>query len=212
MTRVTIPRGQPLIAPVGRRMTSAMERPWTYFLLLVVAWLAALWGLWQIGDAWVTWPTIDSATARDVARGKLWLAGGLILSGVTLGGLATLIRLVQDGFVQLQLAARSVAPPIPRLEAKPPAKSPAKPVPQPEIKTEVGPEPKREAKVDAKPEPRGDAVPAEPALSAKREPRLEPVVRLSGDAGTAPREPRFDRARPNEDGSARREPKLLRDS
>src|SRR5258708_2866079 len=121
-----------------------MERPWTYFLLLVVAWLAALWGLWQIGDAWVTWPTIDSATARDVARGKLWLAGGLILGGVTLGGFATLIRLVQDGFVQLgaqlgaQLAARPVAPPIPRLEIK----SQAKPVLQPEIKAEARPEQK----------------------------------------------------------------------
>jgi len=201
-----------------------MERPWTYFLLLVVAWLAALWGLWQIGDAWVTWPAIDSATARDVARGKLWLAGGLIVSAVTLGGLATLIRLVQDGFAQLQLAARPVVPPIQRLEAKPPAKPVSQPEIKPESKIEVGPEPTPgpnvEAKAAANPEPRGDGVPAEPALSGKREPRLEPAVRLSGDArpgarpgaGPGPREPRFDRARPSEDSPVRREPKLLRDS
>ena len=143
---------------------------------------------------------------------------------MTLGGLATLIRLVQDGFVQLQLAARPVAPPVQRPEAKPPAK----PVPQPEIKPEIkieitpGATPRPtpgatvEAKAEANPEPRGDGVPAEPTLTGKREPRLEPSVRLSGDtgrgAGPGPREPRFDRARPSEDGPARREPKLLRDS
>jgi hypothetical protein len=185
-------------------MTSAMERPWTYYLLLVVAWLAALWGLWQIGDAWVTWPAIDSTTARDVARGKLWLAGALILGGVTLGGLATLIRLVQDGFAQL--ATRPAVP----VAASGLAREP-RPEVKPEVKPEIRPEPKIEAKADAKPEPRHEA-PAEPAPALKREPSLEPAVRLSGEAGPGPREPRLDRPRPGGDKSTRREPKLLRDS
>jgi hypothetical protein len=208
-----------------------MERPWTYYLLLVVAWLATLWGLWQIGDAWVTWPTIDSAAARDIAHGKLWLAGGLILGGLALGGLATLIGLVQDGFARLatQLISRALQP-SPAREAAPQVQSKAEigPEPRPEAK----PEAKCEAKFDAGVEAQSEAKPAvtaevrpEPAapeprseprvaprLEPKREPRLEPAVRLSSDASAAPREPRLDPPRPGNGAPTRREPKLLRDS
>jgi hypothetical protein len=160
-----------------------MERPWTYYLLLVVAWLAGLWGLWQIGDAWVTWPAIDSAAAREVARGKLWLAGGLIFGGVALGALATLIRLVQDGFAQhAPLRTEARAEPIGEPRAEPKATAPA-----PKIEPPLPPEPKREI-------------------------RLEPALRLSSDAPPPPREPRV-LPRPGEAAAAeRREPKFLRDS
>ena len=72
----------------------------------------------------MTWPAIDSAVSRDLARGKLWLAGALILGGVALGGLATLIRLVQDGFAGLaarQALSAAVAGPTraPRAEVQP---------------------------------------------------------------------------------------------
>jgi hypothetical protein len=181
-----------------------MERPWTYYLLLVVAWLATLWGLWQIGDAWVTWPTIDAAQARDVAHDKLWLAGGLIVAGLALGGLATLIGLVQDGFARLasrSLAAAAAAPPAARGEARPVSEPQAKV--KPEIRPEARPEPKRE--------PRRDPA-AEPESAPKREPRLEPAARLDGATATSPREPRLEPSRPAGDAPARREPKLLRDS
>jgi hypothetical protein len=199
-------------------MTNIMERPWTYYLLFVVAWLATLWGLWQIGDAWVTWPTIDSAAARDVASSKLWLAGGLILGGLALGGLASLIGVVQDGFARL--AARldvPAAPPAPQREPRP--------EPKPAARPEVKPEPRPEAKIEAKPEPKVDAKPAvraaappeqlapppAPQQAAKREQRLEPMVRLSDDAAGSPREPRLE-PRPGNNAPTRREPKLLRDS
>jgi hypothetical protein len=203
-----------------------MERPWTYYLLFVVAWLATLWGLWQIGDAWVTWPTIDSAAARDVAHGKLWLAGGLILGGLALGGLATLIGLVQEGFARVATAVAAWVPPAPpramRPEPRPAVQPQIKPEIRPEPRAEPKPpaksEPKPETKPDARPaagadaiEPRRDA-PAEPREeTAKREPRLEPMVRLSGDTA-GPREPRLDPPRPGNAAPTRREPKLLRDS
>jgi hypothetical protein len=165
-----------------------MERPWTYYLLLAIAWLAGLWGVWQIGDAWVTWPTIDAAAAREIARAKLWLAGGLIFGAAALGGLATVIRLVQDGFAQL---ARPVATP----QAAPPLLAAVRP--------DARLEPKIEPKI-APPEPK-----PEPKLEPKREPTLEAAARLGGDASPAPRE----RPRPSEPvPGERREPRFLRDT
>ncbi len=95
----------------------AMERPWSYYLLLIAAWLAGLWGLWLIGEAWVNWPIEGPGPLREATRGRVWTGAGLLGVAAALGGLASIVRLLHDGvaaMAQLRAAdAAMVAAPVP---------------------------------------------------------------------------------------------------
>lgn len=191
-----------------------MERPWSYYLLLIAAWLAGLWGLWLVGEAWLNWPLDGSEPLRDAARSRAWTGAVLLGGAAALGGLASVVRLLHDGVAALLargaitqpkaeapaaavVPERSVPPARPAAAAAPASPAPAVPASEP-ARLMVGglaDEPKAEAAAAPRIEPR------------RAEPSLAPV----GPVGPRLDPPRDAARRPADDPPGRREPKLLPD-
>lgn len=200
-------------------MTITMERPWSYYLLLIAAWLAGLWGLWLIGEAWVNWPIEGPGPLREAARGRVWTGAGLLGAATALGGLASIVRLLHDGLAAL--AQRPAAanpdvaatPAVERQPAPPPASAPVADTPRafaPANASRSTTEPPRLV-VGGAIEP----VPVPVPEAARRDgprvetPRSEPArgegPRLDPSRRDAPR-------RPADEPPGRREPKLVPDA
>ncbi|MBL8838971.1 MAG: hypothetical protein JNL66_22135 [Alphaproteobacteria bacterium] len=199
-----------------------MERPWSYFLLLIAAWLAGLWGLWLIGEAWVNWPIEGPGALRDAARGRVWTGAGLLGAATALGGLASIVRLLHDGLAALAqraAAARPDAAATPAVE-RPPAPPPPASAPVADTPRAFAPANGSQSTTEPPRLVVGGATEPAPAAEAARRggPRIEtPHIETPRSEPARGEGPRLDPSRrdaprrPADDPPGRREPKLVAD-